>query len=250
MESLQVPVDDLARLCHLASLGKLLGGLIHNLNSPLHSMGMQMDVIQHFILQKDDPGTVLSEKISARLAQMNEEFENLSNQIRIAGMRADLQESYPEKFNLNNFLHQELQFLKTNLHFKHNVETTTEFSPSLRVITPSSPYFSLALSLLLERVAEELENAGSRRLFLATSENYEGHPIISIRMDGTIPPKPFRDILEMNPLLPGDLPHISEEINLLISVLLLRSGGAHIETNGNDQGTFISIRFPQKTSSE
>ncbi|MEJ2025793.1 MAG: hypothetical protein P8Y00_12430 [Deltaproteobacteria bacterium] len=154
MESLQVPVDGLARLCHLASLGKLLGGLIHNLNSPLHSMGMQMDVIQHFILQKDDPGTVLSEKISARLAQMNEEFENLSNQIRIAGMRADLQECHPEKFNLNHFLHQELQFLKTNLHFKHNVETTTEFSASLRAIAPSSPYFSLALSLLLERVAD------------------------------------------------------------------------------------------------
>ena len=126
MEALQVPVDDLARLCHLASLGKLLGGLIHNLNSPLHSLGMQMDVMQHVILKKSEISKDVSENLSKRITRMNEEFENLNNQIRIAGMRADLQETPVKRLDINHFLHEEIEFLKTNLYFKHNVETTME----------------------------------------------------------------------------------------------------------------------------
>jgi len=242
MESLQVSLDELAHLCHLASLGKLVGGLIHNLNSPLHSLGMQMDVMQHFVLKKIDISNDVSEKLSVRLTQMNNEFENLNNQIRIAGMRMDLMESPPEKLDINHFLHQEMQFLKTNLYFKHNVETTLELSPSLQALTPPPPHFSVAMGLFLERLAEELEKLESNTLSFVTSEE-KGYPVISVRMEDTALSKPFRDILEMNPQDPPPIPEISGEMNLFISVLLLRNGGIQFETEINDQGTSIKLRF-------
>ncbi len=244
MESLQVSLNELAHLCHLASLGKLLGGLIHNLNSPLHSLGMQMDVMQHFILKKSEISNDVSEKLSARLTQMNNEFENLNNQIRIAGMRADLMESPPEKLDINHFLHQEMQFLKTNLYFKHNVETTLELSPSLQAITPPPPHASLALGLFLERLAEELERLKRNTLSLGTGTE-EGHLIISVQIDDAALSKPFRDILEMDPQNPPPIPEISGEMHLFISVLLLRNAGIQFEIEMNDRGTSIKLLFPR-----
>ncbi|OPX40968.1 MAG: hypothetical protein DRG82_07645 [Deltaproteobacteria bacterium] len=245
MESLQISLQDLARLCHLASLGKHLGGLIHNLNSPLHSLGMQMDVMQHFILKKNEFSDDVSEKLSKRLTQMNEEFENLNNQIRIAGMRADLLDSAPERIDINHFLHQEMQFLKTNLYFKHNVETTLELSPSLKAITPSLPYFNLAMGLFLERVAEELEKHKSSTLFIGTSV-VEARPVISMRMNDTALSKPFCAILEMNPRDIPSMQEASEEMNLLISVLLLKNGGVTFKIDMNDQNTLLNLLFPEK----
>lgn len=247
MESLQVSLDELAQLCHLASLGKLVGGLIHNLNSPLHSLGMQMDVMQHFILKKSEISNDISEKLSARLTQMNNEFENLNNQIRIAGMRMDLMASPPERLDINRFLHEEMQFLKTNLYFKHNVETTLELSPSLQALTPPPPHFSVAMGLFLERLAEELEKRESNTLFFVTGEE-KGYPVISVRMEDTALSKPFRDILEMDLQSSPQIPEISGEVNLFISVLLLRNDGIQLETKINDQGTSIKLLFPRENA--
>lgn len=242
MVSLQVSLNDLGHLCHLASLGKLLGGLIHNLNSPMHSLGMQMDLMQHVVLKKEEISNDVLEKLSARLTQMNNEFANLNNQIRVAGMRADLLESPPEKLHINHFLHQELEFLKTNLYFKHNVEATLELSPSLQAMAPPPPYFTLAMGLFLERLAEELEKLKSKSLSLGTGAE-EGHPIISVHVDDTMLSENFRDILEMNPESPPSIPEISGEINLFISVLLLKNGGIVFETKMKDQGTLIKLMF-------
>ena len=242
MESLQVSLNSLAHLCHLASLGKLLGGLIHNLNSPLHSLGMQMDVMQHFILKKGEISNDIFEKLSARLVQMNSEFENLNSMIRIAGMRADLMELSPEKLDINHFLHQEMQFLKTNLYFKHNIETTLELSPSLRAICPPPPYFSLAMGLFLERMAEELEILKSKSLSLSTGAE-EGQPIITVHVDDTALSENFRDILEMKLESPPFATEILGEMNLFISVLLLKKGGIVFETKIKDRGTSIKLIF-------
>jgi hypothetical protein len=242
MEQLQVSLNDLVHLCHLASLGKLLGGLIHNLNSPLHSLGMQMDVMQHFILKKDAPNADAFEKLSARLTQMNDEFDNLNAQIKIAGVRADFMETRPEKLDINHFLHQEMQFLKTNLYFKHNVDTTLEFSPSLQAITPCPPQFSLAMGLFLESLAEELERMESKRLSLGTGTT-EGRPTIAVDVGDPALSERFCGILHMNPESPPSLEEMSGEMNLFISVLLLKSEGVTFETEFRDRGTSIRLMF-------
>jgi hypothetical protein len=242
MELLQVSLDDLAHLCHLASLGKLLGGLIHNLNSPLHSLGMQMDVMQHFMLKRDELNDAVFEKLIARLTQMNDEFDNLNAQIKIAGMRADFMETRPEKLDINHFLYQEMQFLKTNLYFKHNVEAKLEFSPSLHAITPCPPYFNLAMGLFLERLAEELERVKSKNLCLGTSAK-EGRPTIVVDVGDTALSESFCDILEMNPESPPSLQEISGEMNLFISVLLLKGQGIAFETEFQNRSTSIKLMF-------
>jgi hypothetical protein len=245
MEVLRISLNDLAQLCHHASLGKLLGGLIHNLNSPLHSLGMQIDVMQHFILKKGELSDDVFEKLSSRLTQMNIEFENLNNQIRISGMRADLLDAPPERLDINHFLHQEMQFLKANLYFKHNVETTLELSPSLQAITPSPPYFGLAMGLFLETLAEELEKLESQRLSLGTGTE-DGQPIIAVRVDDTALSESFCDTMKMDPQCSPSISEVSGEMNLFISVLLLKGGGIEVETEMKEHGTSIKLMFPRE----
>jgi hypothetical protein len=242
MERFEISLHNLTRLCHLASLGNLLGGLIHNLNSPLHSLGMQMDVMQHFLLKENQSGNELLEKFSHRLSQMNDEFENLSNQLRITGMRADFLDYPPEKMDLNHFLRQELEFLRTNLYFKHNVETTLELAPSLPILTPVPPYFCLGMGLFFERLVNELEKRELKNLCICTRV-FNENPIVYIIMRDMGISEEFCETLNLarsaSPL------HVDREddISLYVSVLLLKNCGVAFETELNNSQLSIRLIF-------
>ncbi len=229
MERFEISLDNLTRLCHFASLGALVGGLIHNLNSPLHSLGMQMDVMQHFLLRENQSGNELLEKFSHRLSQMNDEFESLSNQLRVTGMRADFLDYPPEKMDINHFLHQELEFLKANLYFKHNVETELALAPSLPMLAPVPPYFCLGMGLFLEKLVNELEKRESRNLFVCTKVSHENPIVLIIMRDmGTL--EELRDMLNM---VCGDSPFLldrEEDVSLHVAVILLKNCGVTFQT--------------------
>ncbi len=242
MKRFEISLHNLTRLCHLASLGNLLGGLIHNLNSPLHSLGMQMDVMQHFLLKENQSGNELLEKFSHRLSQMNDEFENLSNQLRITGMRADFLDYPPEKMDINHFLHQEIEFLRSNIYFKHNVETKLELAPSLPALTPVPPYFCLGMGLFFERLVEELERWESKNLCVGTTLSHE-NPIVYIVIRDMGISGGFCDNLNVACNASTLLGDREEEISLCVAVLLLKNCGVTFETELKESHLSIQLIF-------
>ena len=240
MKKFEISLHNLTRLCHLASLGNLLGGLIHNLNSPLHSLGMQMDVMQHFLLKENQSEDEVLGKFSQRLSQMNDEFENLSSQLRITGMRADFLDYPPEKMDINHFLHQELEFLRSNLYFKHNVETRLELAPSLPALSPVPVYFCLGMGLFFERLVEELERQESKNFCVGTMVAYE-NPVVYFIIEDMKISEEFCNHLNVACNAPSLLSERDEEISLNMAVLLLESSGVTLKTNLKD--THLSIQL-------
>lgn len=240
MEQLQISLNNIARLCHFASLGKLLDGLIHNLNSPLHSLGMQMDVMQHFILKEGESEREVLEKVLNRLSKMNSEFENLNNQIRITGIRANFLDFPPEKLDINHFVHQELEFLRANLYFKHNVETTLQLSPSLPPITPSPKYFNLAMGLFFERLVEELERLECKKLLIGTTSENKSN-VLFIAVENTEISEGFSKVLNLKPDTGLFFQDAGQEMNLSLSVFLLMNCGVVFTTELEGRSTVFRL---------
>ncbi len=149
--------DDFGEMRRLVSVGKLLGGLIHNLNGPLQNLSMDMDMIG-FSLQQGNTGTdELLRDIRTRLGRMEQELERINRLIRVSGARISLDDDETDYMNLDDFLQEEIAFLDANLYFKHRVKKEIALDgdfPSIRVLAKGT---APGLRAFLEALVEEME---------------------------------------------------------------------------------------------
>ena len=78
----EIPLNDLTKIYKLATLGKVIGGLIHNLNGPLQNLGLDIEMTNHLLNNKlplDNDGI---NNILNRLKRMGEEFEKIDQLIK------------------------------------------------------------------------------------------------------------------------------------------------------------------------
>jgi len=153
---IEIPADDFAEVHRLISAGRLVQGLIHNLNGPLQNLGMDMDMIGYALEGGEGSGEELREEIRSRIARMEEAFEQINHLIRIAASRVvpDEEQAF---LSLGYFLDEEMSFLRSNLYFKHHVEKSVELEtglPELRTLHDSLPE---GLRSLLTAVVEDME---------------------------------------------------------------------------------------------
>ncbi len=153
---IELSADDFAEAHRLMSVGRLVQGLIHNLNGPLQNLGMDMDMIGYSLETGEGSVQELREELRTRIARMEEEFEQINRLIRIAASRAapDADQAF---LSLGDFLDREVTFLQSNLYFKHHVEKTVDLEeglPELKTLPDSVPE---GLRSLLNAVMEDLE---------------------------------------------------------------------------------------------
>ena len=132
---IELSMNDLIRLYKLASLGKLIGGLVHNLNGPLQNLALDIEMTNQSIEGNHQLDNETLNNLRLRLKRMEEEFERIDNLIKISSMKSRPEEIYHKFLNLNDFLQQELWFLNANLYFKHNVRTELKFQDNPPLIT-------------------------------------------------------------------------------------------------------------------
>ena len=70
----EIPINDFIRLFQLAFLGKLIGGLVHNLNGPLQNLGLDMEMAKHFLKGKSSFDNETLIEFHTRLKRMEEEY--------------------------------------------------------------------------------------------------------------------------------------------------------------------------------
>ncbi len=148
--------DHFAEACCLMSMGKLMQGLIHNLNGPLQNLGMDMDMITLSLDRGGDAPQEILAEIRTRLLRMEDEFERINRLIRTAASRftADTDPGY---LSLGGFLEQELDFLKANLYFKHQVNKELRLDEPLPMLSALADGVPEGLRSLLEAVSEDME---------------------------------------------------------------------------------------------
>ncbi|MFO8156459.1 MAG: hypothetical protein R6U87_10750 [Thiohalospira sp.] len=153
---IQLSRETFAEVSDLMSVGKLVHGLIHNLNGPLQNLGMDMDMILFSLQNGKNLSPGLIEEIETRTSRMGDEFEQINRLIRAAASRitADDEEGY---LSLTDFLDQEITFLNTNLYFKHNVKPEVLLDDDLPLLRTLAEGVPSGVRSLLHAVAEDME---------------------------------------------------------------------------------------------
>ena len=237
---MELSMDDLIRLFKLASLGKVTGGLIHNINGPLQNIGLDLEMTQ-YILKKDTDNNNESESdIMVRLKRIEEELERLNTMIKISSnkvVRADngLQ-------NFNEFIEQELSFLNANLYFKHNVEKILQLDapPPLISLLPENSI--LAFEWLLQRVIEEVEKLKGKKLFIKTEKEDGLYKIyIDAQIAGIV--DPINYILNNTDLDSDELKTRENESDIMLILKIFHLEKIIIETKTGPSPKLI-IGFP------
>ena len=153
---IELSADDFAEVHRLISVGRLVQGLIHNLNGPLQNLGMDMDMIGYSLETGEGSLEELQQELRTRIARMEEEFDQINRLIRIAASRVAPDEDQAF-LSLGDFLDQEMTFLQSNLYFKHHVEKIVELEeglPELKTLPDSVPE---GLRSILKAVMEDME---------------------------------------------------------------------------------------------
>jgi hypothetical protein len=244
MDLVRVPLGDLESLFQHVCVGKLVRGFIHNLNGPLHALGIEMDMLGHMLLKRGDSGSETMDRLQGRLQRMEEEFDRVTGLIRVTTEGMDLNETASGFFHLNAFVQQQMTFLKADLYFKHKVEVDLRLAPDLAVIRDPHANPSLGLAWLMQAVVEEMELAELQKLQLETALVESGQSLRFHFETGDLS-EAFRGALQCAVEGTEDPVIRSTQLGAYLSFRHLLSQGVSIRYDTHPSGTSLDVILRQ-----
>ncbi|MBN1102062.1 MAG: HAMP domain-containing histidine kinase [Deltaproteobacteria bacterium] len=239
----EIPLERLAELYRLVTLGRLIHGLVHNLNGPLQNLGMDMEMLEHSIKTDDRMPRDLTDPMVQRLRRMEGEFDQINRLIRSVSNRASLEGDYLEYGNLRVFMEEELSLLNANLYFKHNVQKEVLLEEGLPPLTMLPEMVTLSLAWFIQSLAEELEKARGKhfsltaRFLLSTLEitfSTEAGSLSSSFMQGLTKGIPSTGVFKVE----------EADLGQMLSVAWLKLSGVSFECSSDESGSVITLRVP------
>ncbi|MBN1904133.1 MAG: hypothetical protein JW927_03460 [Deltaproteobacteria bacterium] len=237
---MELSFKNLIELYKLASLGKVTGGLIHNINGPLQNIGLDLEMTQYMLKKEAEAHNGKESTILPRLRRIEEELERLNAMIKTSSNR--IMHEDRSFLNFNEYLEQELFFLNTNLYYKHNVETTLDLSEEPPNIN-SFPHDSvLAFGWLLQRVIEEIERVKGKTLHIRALIK-DGLFEITIVSGLNDLVRRVGEIIQKTDFSSDRLTAPENETDIMLTLKVFHSDGVIIKT-GKGQSADIIICFP------
>ena len=237
---MELSVNDLIGLFKLASLGKVTGGLIHNINGPLQNIGLDLEMSQYMLKKETDDNSGIENNIMVRLKRIEDELDRLNTMIKTSSNRVMHADNGFQNFN--EYLDQELSFLNSNLYYKHNVETTLKLDKHPPLVCHLPENAVLAFGWLLQMVIEEVEKLKKNSLFIRTEK--EGGLLkifVSAEIAGL--PESINDIYKSIDLDSDNLTVPNNQSDLMLILKIFHSEGILIKIEEGTEAT-ISICFP------
>jgi len=165
-------LDDMIQLQHLATVGKLVNGLIHNLSGPLQNIGMDVELLEMTLPNEQRGREELVEGIIQRLKRIGEEVDQMAHFIKNTSMRTGTRDETQDLLGVNHLLEQELVFLESNLYFKHQVQTDLKTKGELPRVCDLPRGAAQALGWFIQAIAEAMEMAGPQNLKSGNCPNF------------------------------------------------------------------------------
>ena len=218
----EISLKDLVKLYEFASIGKVINGLLHNLNSPLQNLGMYIELMNHSRFVADKAAPASGHQLDNRLERMEEEVDHINHLIKTTFMRANPHEDRHDCMDLGEFLKRELSFLNSNLYFKHHVQTELDLEKELPVVSQLPEGLLQGLSWLMQSLVEELERQQVKQLELRAHWNDPCWQITLTASDGSLS-KRFVDILNQDISDSRFLRIEHEDYGVVLSLAVLRS---------------------------
>jgi len=239
----EVPIHNLIRLLKMASIGKLMGGLIHNLNGPLQNLGLDIEMANHTLKGDSKSDDDMFNTISNRLKRIEEEFERINQIIRVSSMKIMQDEDNSKSLHLNHFIQQELMFLNTNLYFKHNVHTELKFQDDLPPLINLPKDLIPALSWFLNVIIEELESQEIPSLIVQTSLE-DSCLELTIATEEVNLSKRFMGLLNQDTSSSKRLKLENNDEGMMLVLMVFQTGGISILSQDEPSGSKIILTIP------
>ncbi len=218
----ETSLKDLVKLYEFAAIGKVINGLLHNLNGPLQNLGMYIELMNHSRFVSENATSDETHQLDDRLERMEEEVDHINDLIKTTFMRANPHEDRHECMDLGEFLKRELSFLDSNLYFKHHVRTEIHFEKGLPAVNLLPEGSLQGLSWLMQSLVEELERQQVKQLRLGARRKDPCYLVTFTVSDGTLSQR-FVDILNLE-ISDSQLLRIEhEDYGAVLSLAVLKS---------------------------
>ena len=238
------------QILSLASIGSLIGGVAHNINSPLSAIFGRMELLQ-MRLAKIHPaaGDAASEAelekclhdldvIGQSCSRINDILKNCirTSQEVLRNQTAELQ--------LDMLLQSVLAFLNADMEFKHHTHKAYEFQENIPPVTADPVAFTITFLELLYNACGAMLNAPEKRLTVAMSVA-DGCIEICFRDTGCgIAPRSRKELLDLlhKPCAVGN--EFSRESGLQRVGRLMRPYAATFDIQSAPGDTLFKILVP------
>jgi hypothetical protein len=233
-------------LQHLAAVGKLVHGLIHNLSGPLQNIGMDIELMEMTLPNERRGREEIVEDIIQRLKRISEEVDQMAHFIKNTSMRTGTRDEAQDLMGVNHFLEQELVFIESNLYFKHQVQADLTTEGELPRVCDLPRGSAQALGWFIQAIAEAMEMAGTKSLSLEVQMRT---PILHIIIfsDGSPLASSFTAQLNLNrdiaDILGADGLGAGEKVTLAA----LKNCGASLLHEETPSGSRVTLTLPIAT---
>jgi hypothetical protein len=241
MAMIQLSNDELIKLYKLASVGKLVGGLVHNLNGPLQNLGLDIEIAIYSLKDESNLKHDTVEGIITRLKRMDEEHEKINSLIKTASAKTGEYVEDDLCLNIYEYIRQELFFLHTNLYFKHNVETEIITGDEPVPIQSLSRDSLTALGWFMQTLVEELELQKIKGLTIKLLNRRESLSIL-FQTSGKLSEDFVTRLQEAMAAPPSHKPE-NRDLGILITATIFQANGVAMEFGTDASHSSISLNF-------
>jgi hypothetical protein len=241
---IQMSNDELVTLYKLASVGKLVGGLVHNLNGSMQNLGLDVEMARYSLRDESKWDNNTVQGIIARLRRMEEEFEKINSLIRITLTKTGDYNGDSNILNIYEFLKQELSFLHSNLYFKHNVKTeivSENDPPSILDLAQDS---LIALGWFIQSLVEELESQKLRDLTIKIINDNSTLSILFQTHGGKLSDQftaQLKDAVPTSDLIKSN----NKNLGIFISIMIFKNNGVALTIDSKSSHSNVAINFPK-----
>ena len=236
-------LNDMIQLQHLATVGRLVNGLIHNLSGPLQNIGMDIELMELTLPNEQRCREELVPDIVHRLKRIGEEVDQMAQFIKNTTMRTGIRDDAQDYLGVNHFLEQELVFLESNLYLKHQVQVDLKTEGELPRVCDLPRGAAQALGWFVQAIVEALESAGTKSLSLDVKGLRSSLQII-ISTDGSPLASSFTAHLKLNRSIADILGADGLEAGAKVTLAALKSCEASLLHEEAASGSRVTLTLP------
>jgi signal transduction histidine kinase/DNA-binding response OmpR family regulator len=224
----------------LASIGRLAGGIAHNLRNPLTILNLGLQVLKRKGIEPEQIDRLLKQ-----VERINQIIENLSLKTK------EEVEKQKKRFDLNELIKRELETLEFDPFYKHQVEKNIQLYAKPIVIEAVYSDFSNAISHILRNAVDAMLNSEKKILGVKTWED-EDKIYIEISDTGVGIPDEIKDKIFEPFFTTKTMGNPNEPIGIGLGLTItynnLKIYGAEFEIDSKvGEGTNFKVIIPKRT---
>lgn len=249
MSMIELPLNDIIKVYKLATLGKVIGGLIHNINGPLQNLCLNIEMTAYSLKNDSNLDEDSVKDILNRLKKMETEFDRIDQLIRVSSSKTNPDNDLNALRQLDDLLNEEMYFLRTNLYFKHKVQADLNIHDNLPLIKNLPQDSLLALCWFLQALVEDLEIREIETISLSASSDNHSVVITFNTYD-----KPLSDSIMK--CLNDDIRPVKDkqqediDVGLWLSLIILGNCNSTVNGLTESESSKITITIPVQNGND